>query len=333
MQTITSISKYIFLAFLSCSFLVAWDGIHNNAAIDNVGVSAITNEPESAPEVAPPIAAKETTTKAVQAVAARQSNTTIWSNITSDFSIDHKAQSPRVQKEIHRLLSNKQHLNKILTDAGPYIYYIYQQTQARGLPAELALIPFIESEFNPNDHSYTGALGLWQLMPQTARELGVRVHSSYDGRRNIITSTKAALAYFNDLGKNFNGNWYLAIAAYNCGQGKVEWATRRMHSKDYWHLPLPQETKYYVPRLLAVAEIIKHHDKYGVKLPQISNQPYFKQVDANKSVSLTRFAMKSGVNIKTLQKLNPDLKHVGVVVAQKNGEHTVLVPVTKSVIV
>lgn len=331
MQTLSNISKYIFLVFLSCSVLVVWDGIRSNT--DGYNIS--TTEPEPTPEVVPPAvvkAPKETQTKAVQAVSAKHDDT-IWSNISGDFTIDHKAKSPRVQKEIHILLSNKHHLNKILTDAAPYIYYIYQQTQNRGLPAELALIPFIESEFNPNDHSYSGALGLWQLMPQTARELGIRVHDGYDGRRNVINSTKAALAYFNDLGKMFHGDWYLALAAYNCGQGKVLSATRRMHTKDYWSLRLPQETKIYVPKLLAIAEIIKHHDKYGVELPHVNNAPYFKQVDTNKSVSLTKFAKNSGVSIKALHKLNPDLKRVGVVVRQKNGEHTLLVPVAKSVIV
>src|SRR5262249_6307926 len=148
-------------------------------------------------------------------------------------------------------------------------------TRARDLPAELALIPVIESEYNPNDRSNKGATGLWQLMRQTAHELGVVVQGGYDGRRNVLASTKAALAYFKDLGDLFNGNWYLAIAAYNCGQGRVQSAIRRTGSESFWNLPLPRDTKYYVPRLLAVAEIVKHPAKYGITLPQVQNKPYF----------------------------------------------------------
>src|SRR5262249_50075837 len=150
-----------------------------------------------------------------------------------------------------RILADQEHFYKILKSAVPYIYYIHKQTQASGLPAELALIPFIESEFNPNDLSNKGALGLWQLMSGTARDLGVKIRSGYDGRRNVITSTNAALAYFKDLGKLFKGNWYLAIAAYNCGEGRVQSSIKRTGHRNFWELPLPQETKYYVPRLLA----------------------------------------------------------------------------------
>lgn len=256
-----------------------------------------------------------------------QSVDSIWNNMSHELNLNHHTQSAAVQREIKRLVADQGRLYHILTAATPYIYYIYQQTQQHGLPAELALIPVIESEFNPNDHSNKGALGLWQLMPQTAHELGVQTHSGYDGRRNVVDSTEAALTYFKDLGNNFNDDWYLAIAAYNCGQGKIESAERRTGNHDFWDLPLPKETKYYVPRLLAVAEIVKNPEKYGVQLPPVTNKPYFTQVQVQKSVTLNNVAKKSGINIDTLHKLNPDYKQGSVV--PKKGKYTILVPVNK----
>jgi len=201
------------------------------------------------------------------------------------------------------------------------------QTKARNLPAEITLIPVIESEFNPNDHSKKGALGLWQLMRQTAYELGVKVKAGYDGRRNVIASTQAALAYFSDLGNLFKGNWYLAIAAYNCGQGKVQSAIRRTGHDNFWKLPLPKETKLYVPRLLAVAEIVKNPAKYGVQLPPISNQPYFTQQQIDKPVSLKKAAESLNIDVKTLSQLNPDYSHGSI---PKTETFTLLVPINRA---
>jgi len=260
----------------------------------------------------------------------------IWSSMRKDFQLDHMSQSPRVQVEINRLVADQEKLYSVLKAAGPYIYYIYHQTQQKNLPAEIALIPVIESEFNPNDHSNKGATGLWQLMPGTARELGIKVMSNYDGRRNVIDSTNAALAYFKDLGNQFNDDWYRAIAAYNCGQGKVEAVTRRTGENDYWNMKLPDETRHYVPKLLAVAEIIKNPKKYGVQLPKIDNQPYFEKVEVKKPVDLKQVAQTSGINIKTLNTLNPDYNHGAAPAKAKKAEkptYSVLIPVNQAKVV
>jgi membrane-bound lytic murein transglycosylase D len=303
MQLLSTISKYLILVLLTCSFLVVWDngGIpefpHTNSI--NARVSTSFHYPDS-----------------------------VWVNLSRDLNLDHKAQSARVKAEIRKLLADQDKFYSILDAAGPYIFYIYKQVQVRGLPAELALIPIIESEFNPYDKSKKGATGLWQLMPGTASELGVKVRNGYDGRRNIVDSTKAALAYFKDLGNMFNGDWYLAMAAYNSGQGRVKSAVRRTGSNSFWNLrPLPQETKYYVPKLLAVAAILKNPEKYGVELPVVTNQPYFSEVKVKKAVNLAKVAKTSGINMKTLDLLNPDYKNGPA--PKKNDAYSVLVPVDK----
>jgi membrane-bound lytic murein transglycosylase D len=312
MQLITSVSKFVGLAVLSCTLLLVWDG---GSYIEVPAGYADIEESSSAKSVSE----ESSNAKPVD---------DIWSSISRELTLDHRAQSSQVQAEIRKLLADQGKLYNILKAAGPYIYFIHKQTQARGLPAEIALIPVIESEFNPYDKSKKGATGLWQLMRGTAQELGVKVKSGYDGRRNVIASTKAALAYFNDLGNNFNGNWYLAIAAYNCGQGRIESAVRRRGSKSFWNLSLPKETKYYVPKLLAVAAIVKNPEKYGVQLPVVVNKPYFKEIKVHKTVNLEQVAKSSGVSIKTLHTLNPDLNRKTTVVL-KNGSGTLLVPIDK----
>lgn len=210
----------------------------------------------------------------------------IWSAIGANLNLDHHTQNPRVQQEIRHILRDKKSFVTILNHSRPYLYYIYSQTQKDHLPAELTLIPVIESEYNPNDHEPNGAYGLWQLMPATARILKVKMSNGFDGRHDTVASTKAALTFFRDLNTQFKGNWNLAIAAYNCGPGCVASAVRRSDSTNYFNLSLPLETKIYVPRLLAIAAIVKDPQKYGVTLPPIKNGPYLGNLPVKKSVSL-----------------------------------------------
>ncbi len=303
MQLIINYSKYLILIILSCSLLTTWYATETE--VINLMPTAYRD--------------------AVVVDRGDHPTETIWQNMSRQFKLDTRAQSAQVQAEIKKMLAEGR-INVILRAAVPYIYFIHKQTEARHLPAELALIPVIESEFNPYDRSKVGATGLWQLMSRTAHELGVKVRSGYDGRRNVVASTKAALAYFNDLGVMFKGNWLLAIAAYNCGQVRVQSAMRKSGSKNFWGLPLPRETKFYVPRLLAVAEIIKNPEKYGVILPPVNNKPYFESVGVSKPVNLETVARKTGTDVKTLQKLNPDY-HRGS--KPKSETKAILVPANK----
>ncbi len=306
MQYITSLvrSKLFISVVLSCLLIVVWNS-------SNRDVPDLVNYYSSNNQIRHYQPLPDNKTSSIK------STDTVWENMSREFKLDHRIESARVQKEIHRILADQHHFYKILNAAIPYIHYIYQQTQARGLPAEIALIPYIESEFNPNDRSNKGALGLWQLMPGTARGLGVKVKSGYDGRRNVIASTNAAMSYFKDLEKLFNGNWYLAIAAYNCGEGKVKSSIRRSGHRNFWNLPLPKDTKYYVPRLLAIAAIIKNPEYYGVQLPHVKNKKYFTEVKTKKPVKfshiskhITRSSTRSsGIQFETLRALNPDYLH------------------------
>jgi len=252
---------------------------------------------------------------------------TIWADITKDFKLDHRVNSKQVQNEIRKLLRDKKKFQSVLNDSSPYIHYIYNETKSRGLPAELALLPVIESEFSPGDHSSKGATGLWQLMSPTAKGLGVKVVPGYDGRRSVTVSTRAALVFLTDLGKSYKKNWYLALAAYNAGPGRVNGAIRKAGTRNYWVLPLPRETKLYVPKFLAVAAIVKNPKKYGVTLPHINNKPYFAEVKLKSSITLASAAKSLNVSLSVLKKLNPDYKTS--VIASKKGTYSLLIPVEK----
>lgn len=343
MQLIINVSKFLILAVLSCSLLIAWDD--SNTDTTSLG-STYTDKSSSAEQVdslwtnvnriftpdqkEPPQIQADARNSGTPDTAKAQSiepGNSIWDSMGHEFKLDHQAQSAQVQAEIRKFQADRSGFYHMLQSAGPYIYYIHQQTQARGLPAEIALIPAIESEFNPNDHSNKGATGLWQLMPETAHDLGVKIKSGYDGRRDVVASTKAALAYFNDLNNNFKGNWYLAIAAYNCGPVKIQSAERRTGSHSFWNLPLPQETKHYVPKLLAVAAMVKDPKKYGVQLPPVMDKPYFVELKVKKAVNLAQVAKSTGVSIKTLNTLNPDYNHG---ITPKKGAYTLLIPANKA---
>lgn len=262
-------SKYIVFALLGMILLFAW----NNTGTEYTTLMSLMNNSTVATSSQYHQSTSVNTSENSDEEISVKPNS-IWDVMAGEFKLNDQTQSIRVQAEIRKILADRDKFIQILWAAQPYIYYIHQQTEARHLPAEIGLIPVIESEFNPNDHSSKGARGLWQLMAGTAHELGVKVRTGYDGRLDFAVSTKAALAYFKDLGSEFKGNWYLAIAAYNCGQVRVESAVRKAGTRSYWKLSLPTETKLYVPKLLAVAEIIKNPHKYGIQLPPIANKPY-----------------------------------------------------------
>lgn len=193
-----------------------------------------------------------------------------WSQMSKDFIINCDENNPYVQKQIRWYQRHPKHLQKILQNAQPIIYQVYELTRKHHLPAELALIPLIESQYNPASGARSGPAGLWQFMPGTAKKFGLTVNRHCDERRDVKASTKAALSYLSYLYKYFDGNWLLALAAYQSGEGSTQFsAHRRM---NFWDLPLHRETRDYVPKLLAIATIIKQPQDYHFSLPVARHQ-------------------------------------------------------------
>lgn len=248
---------------------------------------------------------------------------TLWGPIRAHLQLSAREENqPQVQKQIRWFAKNPVYLKDAANRAAPYIYYVYEQVRLRDLPTELVLLPIIESGYNPSaTNSSSGAAGLWQLMTSTAKGYGVHQDRGFDGRRDIGSSTNAALNYLTYLRSFFGGDWLLAIAAYDTGEGNVQNAIRHNTRQDknthFWALPLASETRSYIPRLLALAAIIKNPAKYGVSLPPVSAKPYLELVDAN-NMSLTHVAKLAGMRVADLKELNPGVKNTSAAI--KRGQ-------------
>jgi membrane-bound lytic murein transglycosylase D len=258
----------------------------------------------------------------------KQYTNNLWQIIGAGFHLPNYEWRSDVQQNIKLLYHDRVSLAANAANSTPYLYFIYQQVKQHHLPLELVLIPVIESGYNPFNLSNAGAAGIWQMMPSTASGLGVKQDWWYDGRRDIIASTKAALSYLDYLFDVFNGNALLAIAAYNSGEGAVMAAIKRNiklgENTDFWSLNLPHETKIYVPRLLALATIIADPEYYRLKLPKVANAPYLTQVDIGKQIDLRSAAQLAGISLKQLQHLNPGFNHL---VTNPHGPYKLVLPV------
>lgn len=256
---------------------------------------------------------------------SRASN--VWDVLRSQFQMNHQTSQPEVQKQIRWLSSHPHYVTKLAQQSQPYIYHIVSELKQKRLPGELALVPMIESAYDPFAYSGAGAAGLWQLMPGTGSGLGLKQDWWYDGRRSIRLSTKAALQYLTYLHKFFNGNWILAIAAYDSGEGTIRRAIRKSNQNKnrvyFWSLNIPRETQAYIPRLMALAEIIKYHKYYNVKLPDIPYQPYFTEVDIGHQIELNKAAKLADMPYRELVKLNPGYNRW---TTSPDGPHKLLIP-------
>ncbi len=237
----------------------------------------------------------------------------LWDALKDSFTLDHEENNPAVQKKIAWFMNNQDFLLRATTRAAPYLYYILQETKKRNLPTELVLLPIIESGYNPFATSNVGAAGIWQMMPGTASDEGVIQDWGFDGRRDVISSTRGALNYLAYLQNFFGGNWLLAVAAYNTGAGNVLAAIRRNvrdgEPTDFWSLPVAQQTRDYVPSLLALAVIISHPDQYPIYFPPVHNAPYLAEVDVGSSISLDTAARLAGLSFERMKALNPGFTH------------------------
>lgn len=255
-----------------------------------------------------------------------------WTTLRTSFQWQEKSLPPeaqaRVDKWIEHYRSSPENIATITERAPPWLAWITQQVSERGLPGEVALIPFIESSFDPGAQSHRGAAGLWQFMPRTGDALGLVRNGNYDGRLDVVTSTDAALNYLEmQADQWYEGDLMLSLAAYNAGAGTVNGAVRRAHNQglngDYWDLSLPYETMHYVPKLKAIATIINNPERYDVKLPEIHIDPAFAKVQLAHPVSLTEASQLLDVSKTALVELNPGLLNGSI---DPRSAQTLLVP-------
>ncbi len=237
----------------------------------------------------------------------------MWNRVRGGFRMGTELHNPTVQKVLRHYASNPARLNRIFSRSTQYMHFILYELKRRGMPTELALLPMVESAFKNRALSRSGAAGMWQFMPATGKDFGLRRATSFDARMDIFASTRAALTYLQKINREFNGDWYLTLAAYNVGQNRIhrEIAKNRLKGRrtDYWSLSLPKETREYVPRLLAYKEIFLHPQKYGVRLPRVSNHAVIAQTSVNRRIDLRQAARMAGLPSFTLVRLNPHFKN------------------------
>lgn len=250
----------------------------------------------------------------------------LWRYITNRSTLKASNQK-QLYWHIDWFKKNPDYLTRVTKRAKPYLHLIVQEVEKAGLPLEIALLPIVESAYYPFSYSHGTASGLWQFIPSTGKLYGLKDNWWYDGRRDVLASTKAAVKYLKNLNKLFKGDWLLAIAAYNSGPGRVQRAIRDNKKQgrptDFWHLKLPNETKGYVPRLLAVTELIKHPEKYAQTITPVKNEPALSAIQLKTQFDLALIAEWSDISLEDLYTLNPGLKRWAT---PSKGNYTLLLP-------
>ncbi|KPQ01465.1 LysM peptidoglycan-binding domain-containing protein [Marinobacter sp. HL-58] len=255
----------------------------------------------------------------------------LWQRLRSGFALDHDGSDPRVQAQLNWYKKHPRYIDQVVERGSRYLHYIVTEAEKRGLPTELALLPVVESAFDPFAYSHGRAAGLWQFIPTTGKYFGLTQSWWHDDRRDVIAATDAALTYLDRLANRFNGDYMLALAAYNSGGGTVSSAMRRNRNKnaatDYWSLDLPRETRHYVPKLIALAKIFNEPEKYGIELPALKDEPYFEIVETGSQIDLAQAAELAGVDINEIYLLNPSFNRWATA---PDGPHRLLIPREKA---
>ncbi len=255
-----------------------------------------------------------------------QAQPDLWNFISDEL----KMQIPdnaRIREQQKRFLRNKSYLHDVTLRAEPYMYWIVEQIKQRKMPMELVLLPIVESAFDPKATSAANAAGLWQIVPKTGKNYGLKQNQWYDGRRDVVASTTVALNMMQRLNDMFDGDWLLTIAAYNSGEGRVMQAMKANKAKglptSFWSLSLPRETTIYVPKMLALSNIIKNSKQFGISLPKSNEQRALARVEVGKQMGLTQAAEMSGLSLSKLKSYNTGYKRD---VTAPNGPHYIMLP-------
>jgi membrane-bound lytic murein transglycosylase D len=300
--------------------------------------AATSTTTRAQPQPIPPSASAPVTAAVVQAAAEKEKEQAaqpqpyadIWARIRKGYGLA-PLDSHLIARHEQWFVNNPEYMQAMMDRARMYLFYIVEEVEKRpNVPMEIALLPAIESAYKPYAYSRAKASGLWQFIAPTGRLYGLNMNWWYDERRDVIASTRAALDYLEKLRKDFDGDWHLALAAYNAGEGKVsrmmEYNRKQKKPTEYQYLKLKAETVNYVPKLIAMANIVANPEKYGVRLLSIPNQPYFVRVDVGSQIDLGVVSKLTDVPVNELQYINP---HLNRWATHPEGPHHVLLPVDK----
>lgn len=232
----------------------------------------------------------------------------LWQRLRKGLELKEHYDNPGIEKQVVWYSNSQTYIDNVMKRGQFFLYHIITELEANDMPLELAMLPAVESAFNPLAYSHSHASGLWQFIPGTGSRFGLKRDWWYDGRRDPVASTEAAIQYLKYLHKYFDGDWLLALAAYNSGEGNVRRAIERNKRDgkptDFWSLGLPRETRAYVPQLLAISRIVANPEKHGIALPELANSPYFTTVRLPEQIDLSRAAKMARMDAKELFQLN-----------------------------
>ncbi len=252
----------------------------------------------------------------------------LWQRIRNGYAL-HKSNSPLVANHEQWYAKRPDYIQRMTERGQRYLHFIVEEVERRGMPSEIALLPMIESAFNPGGYSTSSASGIWQFTPSTGKHFGMRQNWWYDGRRNIISATLGALDYLQKLHGIF-GDWELALAAYNWGEGAVQRALAHNRKlglpENYANLKMPSETRNYVPKLQAIKNIVSNPSSFGLSLHPVPDQPYFVAVNTPKNIDVELAAGLADITLDEFRALNP--AHNRPVILQENSS-VLLLPVDK----
>ena len=261
----------------------------------------------------------------VQQVAAAEPPKELWDRIRRGFAMPD-LQGELVTEREQWYASRPEYMQRMTGRSSKYLFHIVEELERRQMPTELALLPFIESAFNPQAVSSAKAAGMWQFMPATGKDFDLKQNIFRDDRRDVLASTRAALDYLQRLHRMF-GDWHLALAAYNWGEGSVGRAIAKNQKlglgTSYSELSMPAETRLYVPKLQAVKNIVANPQAFNTELPLIENHPYFQQVEITRDIDVALAAQLADIKIEDFKALNPSA-HRPVILAA--GTRQILLP-------
>ena len=250
----------------------------------------------------------------------------VFDRIRAGFKLED-VESRQIDQQLAWFANNPQYLERVFGRASLYMHHIVKEIEARGMPMELALLPVIESAFEPYARSWATANGLWQFMPGTGERFGLKQDWWYDGRRDVLESTRAALDYLQYMHDEFFNDWLLAVAAYNCGEFRVQREVKKNRALgkpvDFFSLTLPSETRAYVPKLMAMRRLVANPEDYGLAFSPIPNEPYFVKVETGGQLDLTLAAELAGITLDEVYELNPGFHRWATDPA---GPHFLLLP-------
>lgn len=264
--------------------------------------------------------ADATTAKTAEPAAAMSGD--LWQRIREGFALPSEADRQAVRQWVQFYAGRREHLENAAENAKPFLWHVVEAADARDLPLELALLPIVESGYDPTAYSYAHASGMWQFMPYTARRFGLREDWWHDGRRDVLRSTEAAMDYLEWLHRRY-GDWLLALAAYNAGEGRVDRALERSPEDVFWALELPPQTENYVPKLLALKRLLLEPQRFDFEWPGVPDEPVTVPVELPGQVELAIAADMMGMSRDALQRINPGVRRWAT---HPDGPHRLLVP-------